>query len=137
MTALRHLLSVFFTITRGSTMRKFLTGVLVAGLWGLVATPLEACHCRSSKCGPTTVCAPAQCGPAYIEQKVTAYRCQLMTRQVERMICKPHYSVIEEPRTWTEWVKVSTPVTCKECVPVQVWKEVPITYQVCEWYTEH
>jgi hypothetical protein len=113
-------------------MKKVLISGLVAVLFGAATTGLEA---KGDKCGPAA-CAQVPCGPTYVEQKVTAYRFEYKTRKVERVIHKMHTHVVEEPCTWTEYLREVTPVTEKVTCWVPLYRDVPVKVRVCEWYTE-
>lgn len=123
-------------------MKKILIGGLVLTLFSYTGISVEACHHRE-RCGTTAKpalsgpvnCVPLPATPSFVEQKVTAYRPEWRVRQVERMVPKMITREVEVPCTWTEWVRVVTPVTRKETTWMRQMKEVPVRHRVCEWYS--
>src|SRR5262245_61537601 len=90
----------------------------------------EATACGVATCAGGVMYAASCAAPTYEERTVTAYRCEVKTRTVERTVQRVVTKEIEEPYTWTEMVAVTTPQKRTETVCTTVTKEVPYTYTV-------
>src|SRR5262245_57620975 len=115
--------------------RHVVCGALLAGFL-LACQQAEATgphHGRGpavAGCAGGVVYAASCTAPAYEERTVTAYRCEVKTRTVERTIHRLVTKEVEVPYTWTEMVAETTPQKRTETYYTTVTKEVPYTYMV-------
>jgi hypothetical protein len=68
--------------------------------------------------------------PAYTEQKVTAYKAVVKTREVKRDVMRMVTKDIQEPYTYWECVATTTPEKRVDTIHKLVTKEVPVSYTV-------